>query len=134
MLRRFIAISALTCLVMAGNGLAQAAGALHAPGFDMQIADKHRQLYGMSCIPMSIELVLKLSGRVPSGFYGLQEAWKNKSNGNFRDFDGRTIEGIALHKRFGMARGARFPIARLFNTIDRELKSGRYVVVSLPNS
>src|SRR6476660_2149621 len=99
--------------------------------FNRQIADSHRQKYGMSCIPMSIEMVLKELGRVPSDYYELQDPWKEKADGNFRNFDGKTIKDVTFHQHFNLARNDQFPLAKLFETIDRELKSGRFVIVSL---
>jgi len=99
--------------------------------FSRQIVDRHQQLYDMSCIPMSIELVLKLLDRVPASYYDLQNPWKNKSDGNFSNFDGKTIAGVTFHKQFGLERNQQFPLDKLFETIDKELKAGRFVIVSL---
>ena len=99
--------------------------------FDRQIVDKHEQRFGMSCIPMSIEMVLKLLGRVPADYYELQNPWKEKADGNFRNFDAKPIKGVTFHQQFDLPRNDQFPLARLFETIDRELKAGRFVIVSL---
>lgn len=99
--------------------------------FNRQIVDRHQQLYDMSCIPMSIEMVLKLLERVPASYYELQNPWKNKSDGNFSNFDGKTIAGVTFHKQFGSERNEQFPLDKLFETIDKELKAGRFVIVSL---
>ena len=80
---------------------------------------------------MSIELVLKLLGRVPSDYYELQTPWKEKADGNFRDFNGKTIKGVTFHQQFDLQRNSQFPLPKLFETIDKELKEGRFVVVSL---
>jgi imidazolonepropionase-like amidohydrolase len=99
--------------------------------FNRQIIDDHKQLYNMSCIPMSVEMVLKLLERAPVSYYKLQKPWKNKADGSFRNFDGKTFEGVTFHQQFALARGDRFPLARLFETIDGELKAGRFVIVGL---
>ncbi len=99
--------------------------------FNRQIVDAHEQKYGMSCIPMSIEMVLKLLERVPSDYYELQDPWKEKADGNFRNFDGKTIKGVTFHQQFDLPRNDEFPLSKLFETIDRELKAGRFVIVSL---
>src|SRR5271168_4875824 len=78
-------------------------------------------------------MVLKLLGREPESYYELQESWKNKADGTFGDFDNKTIDGVTFHRQFGMPRGDQFPFADLFNAIDKELKAGRYVIVSLPS-
>ena len=100
-------------------------------GFDRRVVDEHRQLFDSSCIPMTIEMVLKLTGRQPADFFKLQEAWRNKTDGNFRDFDGKTVSGLTFHQQFSLPRNADFPLKRLFATIDKELNAGRYVIVSL---
>ncbi len=99
--------------------------------FDRKIVDAHEQRFGMSCIPMSIEMVLKLSGRVPADYYELQNPWKEKADGNFRNFDGKTINGITFHQKFDLERNDKFPLTKLFETIHQELKAGRFVIVSL---
>jgi hypothetical protein len=99
--------------------------------FNRQIVDEHKQLYSMSCIPMSIELVLKLLERVPASYSKLQDPWKDKADGNFRDFDSKTIEGVTLRQQFDLPRNAQFPLGKLYETIDHELKAGRFVIVSL---
>jgi hypothetical protein len=101
---------------------------------ERQIVDKHRQLYDVSCIPMTVELVLKLTKHAPVSYFDLQNAWKNKFDGNFSDFDGKTIMGLTFHKQFGMPRDEDFPIGRLFATIDKELDARRFVIVSLPST
>jgi len=99
--------------------------------FDRRIIDAHGQRYPMSCIPSSVEMVLKLTGRVPQSYYGLQNSWKNKADGSFHDFDGKTIAGVTFRQQFCMARNSAFPLAQLFDTIDHELKAGRFVIVGL---
>ena len=99
--------------------------------FNRQVVDAHEQRFGMSCIPMSIEMVLKLLGQVPSDYYELQNPWKEKADGNFRNFDGKIIKGVTFHQQFDKERNDQFPLAKLFETIDRELKAGRFVIISL---
>jgi len=100
-------------------------------GYDPRTVDAHRQKYDYCDIPTSIELVLKLAGREPSDFFELQEAWKKKTDGNFIDFDGRTIAGVTFHQRFDDPRGNEFPTEELFKTIDAELEHDRYVIISV---
>ena len=108
--------------------------AIAVPKFDEKMIDAHKQAYGMSCIPSSVEMVLKLLGRVPASYYEQQEAWKNKADGNFSNFEGKTIAGVTFHKQFGLDRNDKFPLARLFATIDAELAAGRFVIISLASS
>lgn len=99
--------------------------------FDRRIIDAHHQLYGMSCIPSAVEMVLKLVGRVPASYYDLQTQWKEKPDGSFRDFDGKTFAGVAFHQQFTQPHGTNFPLTQLFETISAELHAGRFVIVGL---
>jgi hypothetical protein len=99
--------------------------------FDRQLIDAHEQLYGMSCIPSSVEMVLKLLGRVPASYNDLQRQWKNKSDGSFIDFDGKTVAGVTFHQQFALPRDGDFPLAKLFEAIHNELAAGRFVIVGL---
>lgn len=100
--------------------------------FDPALIAGHSQIYQMSCIPSSVEMVLKLEGRVPESYHELQTAWKNKRDGSFANFHGKTIAGVTFHQQFTMARNAEFPLEELFATIQDELAAGRYVIVCLP--
>ncbi len=102
----------------------------HLTQFDRRIIDAHEQRYSMSCIPSSVEMVLKLMGRVPGTYYEQQTAWKNKADGSFHNFDGKTIEGVTFHQQFTQEHNGQF-LAELFATIDRELGAGRFVIVGL---
>ncbi|KLT63882.1 hypothetical protein [Pedobacter sp. BMA] len=97
------------------------------------IASKHKQLYGMSCIPMSVEMVLKYNNRVAANYYKLQNDWKNKADGTFGNFDGKTLSCLKFKHQFNLTRGDGFPFDRLFSRIDAELAAGRKVIVSLPS-
>ena len=101
------------------------------PNYDWYIIDQHHQFNAPSCIPSSIEMVLKLEHREPVDFYELQKAWGNRTDGTFADFDGRSIGGLTFHKHFVFPRTIFFPINDLFKTIDAELDKGRFVIVSL---
>lgn len=104
---------------------------LRPTGFDINIIHRHRQLELPSCIPSSVEMVLKLTGSVPTNYFELQQAWRDKLDGSFRDFDGRTIAGLTFSQRFKQPRGRRFPLAKLFASIDAELEQDRYVIIAL---
>lgn len=96
------------------------------------IASKHKQIYDVSCIPMSVEMVLKYNHRVAPDYYELQKDWKNKADGTFGNFDGKTLFGLKFKLQFNLTRGDNFPFDRLFSTIDTELAADRKVIVSLP--
>lgn len=95
------------------------------------VIDSHEQKYQLSCIPSAVEMVLKLLRKVDVNYYELQESWKNKTDGNFSDFDERIIENVKFQKLFGDPRGPSFPLKNLFKKIDEELKSNRFVIISL---
>ncbi|TKC06698.1 hypothetical protein FA048_15970 [Pedobacter polaris] len=97
------------------------------------VAFNHRQIYNSSCIPMSIEMVLKFNKRIPSDDYRLQTNWKEKTDGTFGNFDGKIISGLKFKHQFNIKRGDGFPFERLFKTIDAELAAGRKVIISLPS-
>ncbi len=78
-----------------------------------------------------IQLVLKLTGRVPASYYDQQDAWRNKTDGSFHDYDGKTIAGVTFHSSFWESHGRAFPLDHLFQTIGTELKAGRFVIVGL---
>jgi hypothetical protein len=104
---------------------------LNLTKFDRRIIDAHEQRYDLSCVPSSVEMVLKLTGRAPQSYYELQDAWKNKADGSFAVFDEKTFAGVTFHRQFCLGRNSAFPLTRLFETIDRELKAGRFVIVGL---
>lgn len=110
-----------------------AAGSLlsASPAFEKSIVDRHAQIYLASCIPSSVEIVLKLTGRVPPDFFELQEEWKNKTDGSFANFDNVTIAGLTFRRQYALPRDRRFPLRDLFAAIDSELDAGRYVIVGL---
>lgn len=95
---------------------------------------KHAQISRYSCIPSAVEMVLKLLGKAGDDYYEQQELWGNRSTGDFRPFDGETIEGVTFKIEFDdrkNPRGNNFPIEDLFQFIDKELEGGRYVIISL---
>ena len=95
---------------------------------------KHRQLespLGSLCIPMVVEFVLKLEGKIPSDDFRLQNNWKESQKANFSEFDGKAIEGLKFKRQFSEPRGDKFPLDELFSTIEQELASRRYVMISL---
>jgi hypothetical protein len=91
----------------------------------------HRQLSKYSCIPMVVELILKQLKQIPNSSFKFQQKWKDKRDGTFGDFDGRTIKGVTFHRRFSQQRGSAFPLVDLFTRIEGELRAGRLVAISL---
>jgi hypothetical protein len=101
---------------------------------DNALLSRHAQLDEYSCIPMCVELVLKLMGRVAPGYFELQQEWQNRRDGSFGSFDGRVIEGIRFQHGYAVPRDEKFPLDGLFLEIERELAEGRYVIISLVSS
>ncbi len=99
--------------------------------FNGKVIDSHTQRFPQSSIPSSVEMVLKLVDRVPASYFDLQMDWKNKEDGNFKDFDGKTIKGVTFHLQFRLPRNNDFPLEKLFTAIHDELEAGRFVIVSL---
>lgn len=103
------------------------------PRYDPAIVDRHEQIADFSCIPSSVELVLKMLGRVPLDYFDLQRSWKVRADACFDDFENRTIAGVTFHRKYAMARCPMFPLKAMFAAIDAELAAGRYVIVGLRN-
>jgi hypothetical protein len=104
---------------------------------NQEIIKSHTQLFEYSCIPMAVELVLKLLGRVPPDYFELQTQWNNFRFGTFADYDAKTINGVTFQMQFSVESGRNFSpekMQQLFGTIDRELGAGRYVIISLASN
>lgn len=99
---------------------------------DIAAVKAHQQVDNNSCIPMSVEFVLKLLARVPLDYYDLQREWHNRLDGTFAAFDGRTIKGVKFRRQYALPRDENFPLNQLFGTVESELEHGRYVIISLP--
>lgn len=98
---------------------------------NLKIVDKHLQVYSCSCIPMAIELVLKLLLRVPETYYELQRAVGERRDVGFSEYSEREIAGIRFQEEFPCDRGPNFPIEDLFRRIDELIHCGDYVIISL---
>jgi len=98
------------------------------------VVNNHNQTFESSCIPSSVEMVLKYCKAVDFDYYDLQNEWKNKLDGTFGNFDNKELYGITFFRKFDLPRNTNFPIDSLFQTIEDELKSGRKVIISLPSN
>lgn len=98
-----------------------------------EVINKHNQIYANSCIPSSIEIVLKFNKKVDADFYNYQRIWENKIDGTFANFDGLLLNGVRFHHQFNVQRNKSFPFDDLFAAIDKEIVEGKYVIVSLPS-
>ncbi|MCX3263963.1 hypothetical protein OQZ29_04355 [Pedobacter agri] len=97
----------------------------------LETVNKHQQIYPSSCIPSSIEMILKYNHKLSDNYFGLQNGWRNKNDGTFGNFNGKTIKGIKFKQQFQNQRNANFPFNALYKTISDELASGRKVIISL---
>ncbi|MDR0265457.1 MAG: hypothetical protein LBJ04_19730 [Sphingobacterium sp.] len=97
------------------------------------VVNNHNQIFQMSCIPSAIEIILKYYNVVDFDFYDLQNEWKDKADGSFRNFDKKELYGITFFQKFVLPRDENFPIDSLFQTIENELKSDKKVIISLPS-
>lgn len=98
---------------------------------DQNVFQTHRQLFQLSCIPMSVEFVLKLLEKVPLDYFELQKHWGNNLFGSFADFNGKDLFGVNFEQKYALPRDDNFPLEELFQTIENELKQGNYVIISL---
>ncbi len=99
-----------------------------------EVLVKHIQKYPNSCVPMAIELVLKLMRVVDLDYYDLQDEKGNASSGG-EDFNERIINNTQISIEYNIPRGTNFPLEDLFDKITSELECGRFVNCAItPNS
>ncbi len=98
-----------------------------------KIINQHVQKYRYSCMPSSVEMILKLLKKVPHDFYELQTQWENNKMGSFAYFHNFEKEGIRFKHEFTQSRDENFPMNDLFKKIDDELNKNKYVAVSISN-
>ncbi|MGN7986101.1 hypothetical protein ACTJKC_02115 [Pedobacter sp. 22226] len=95
------------------------------------VVNSHSQIFPFSGIPSAIEMALKQCKAVDLNFYKLQNDWQNKTDGSFSDFDKKKLYGVTFYQKFKLPRDVNFPLDSLFQTIDKELKLGRKVIIAL---
>ena len=110
---------------------------------DLSRLSNHKQLTQCSCVPMSVETVLKLLNLMPKNDFSLQLDNSKSGNSNwlYPHFDYPTINPRVQFKREYMLsdigqpdRGPYFMqnfFDLLFKTIDEELLHNRNVIMSL---
>ena len=96
---------------------------------DIKIVCAHKQLYGNSCVPMSLEFVLKLIGQVGTDYYELQDEKGDVQRGGV-EYDGKLIKGLTF-KYITEDWGLNFPLEEIFESIKYELAHDRYVIVTI---
>jgi len=110
---------------------------------NLELIQVHKQLYEDSCIPMSVECVLKLLNLMPIDDFSLQS---NKANSRKSDW----VKGykhpysnskVKFSREFELSDYGVLPVRGdhfikdyfedLFKTIDNELACNRFVIISL---
>lgn len=91
-----------------------------------EVLKNHKQKYANSCVPMAIELVLKLMGKMDIDDYSLQDEKGDKSRGGI-DYNLKIKNGVEISLDFDILRGPTFPLEQLFEKITQELDEGRFV-------
>jgi len=93
---------------------------------DQDVLDNHIQKYPNSCVPMCIELVLKLMGKVGVDYYELQDE-KGDIPRWGGEYDKKIIHDTQITMEFNKLRGPGFPLNDLFDKICQEIDAGRFV-------
>jgi Peptidase_C39 like family len=96
---------------------------------DQNVLVNHIQKYRRSCVPMSVELVLKLIGKAELSYYDLQDEKGDVPRWG-GDYDSKIYCGIKFCLEFDIQRGLSFPLDRLFDRIKEEIGAGRYVITA----
>ena len=60
--------------------------------------------------------------------------WKEKGDGDFRNFEGKIIRGVSFRQGFIQPRNEDFPLDDLFQAIHQELLEGRLVIVGFTSA
>ena len=92
----------------------------------LNVLDSHKQKYQNSCTSSVREVILKLHQRVGDDWYDFQTKYKETNIGfdHLDDFDVHRIKAISYTK----------PIAEAYLDIEKEVREGRFPLVSLPFS
>ncbi|HTB05546.1 MAG TPA: hypothetical protein VK806_01250 [Bacteroidia bacterium] len=99
-----------------------------------EIIQGHQQIHPKSCVPMSVEFVLKYEKQMDISNFGLQEDLAKHGNSNW--VDGYKHGNIEFSRpvEFYNKRGANFPFEALYSKIISELSEDRLVIISLLES
>jgi hypothetical protein len=99
-----------------------------------EIIDKHEQKQDFSCIPSAVEMILKLEGLVNLDYYEEQDSYTYKQGNSFSLYDGKILINLKFRHLFYIIRNVKFPLEELFDTIQRELNSNKFIAISLSES
>ena len=94
-----------------------------------EVLNAHTQIEGNSCVPMSVEFVLKLLGRMDLTIYPFQKDLNKHGNSDWAN--GFIFNKVKFTRLFNQPRDNQFPLKALFDKISYEINSGRYVIVTL---
>ena len=104
------------------------------PSLNYDLLLNHEQKYPLSCVPSSIEMILKLEKIVNKDYYELQNRAGNVAIGG-NQFNGNKYPDefpiLTFTQKFTNPRDNNFPFDDLFRTIDEELAKNHYVIVTL---
>jgi hypothetical protein len=95
------------------------------------ILKKHRQLFENSCVPSSVEMVLKLEGIYEADTFDIQNRYGNKPiSGDYfdREIYRKGNKAIKFRKRIFIY------LPSLFEAVKNELRNKRFVIVPLLTS
>lgn len=99
---------------------------------DRSILNNHRQLYRTSCVPSTVEMLLKIEGIIDPSSFMLQEKYGDNNPRSGDDFDNKCFPGtnktIKFHKVLLPC------LEQIFARIDSELNAGRCVLIPLKTS
>ena len=99
---------------------------------DPKVLSGHKQIFDASCVPMSVEFVLKLLQRLPLEHFPYQEFLGPHKTGGFVDYDDKTLYGVRFKHEFNKnPRSPDFPFDALFARMRDEIAADRFVIVSL---
>jgi hypothetical protein len=91
-----------------------------------EVLNNHSQINANSCVPMSIELALKLMGKVNYDYFDLQN--EDPLRKNFKLFDNCKISGVKFSHHYNYNRDDKFPIDNLIEDIKSEIDNDKFVI------
>ena len=94
----------------------------------------HEQKNENSCVPMSVEFMLKLAGVIPLGFYNFQYGLDTVRSefGSGEEYNEKKVGKVVLKQLVNQPRGS-YQVSDLIEYIKEELDADRYVQIALDN-
>lgn len=109
-------------------------GAKLLPINNEEVLIYHEQKKEHSCVPMSVEFMLKLAGELPLKFNDFQDGLDTvkSEKGHGSEYQDKEVGNVILKHLFDQPRGS-YDVTQLIETIKKELDAGRYVQIALDN-